>query len=374
MKRRSILIGAGASLVAAPTIMHRALASTMYLPGRRIVYELVGGPLATLTAISNAGSGYVAGTYTNVPLTGGTGSGAAATVVVGGGGTVTTVTLTAAGASISQGRTTGYLVTDVLSASNANLGGTGSGFTIGVATLLSYSLPIPQFIEQVWWSSTGGGVGGGAGQVTSGSGGGGGGGADSLMDFVLSVTPGSTLTIVCGQPGLGGVVGGAAATVGTPSTLSGAITDTSLGVATGGGAAATVGAPGSGGVGGVGGPGGGSSGTAGGAAATVAASYTWRDTTEIGGTGGGGGGSTASAAGNGGTHGYYSPGAGGIGNASGGGGGASFWGRGGNGGGGTTPSAGNTPAVGYGGGGGGGGPNFNGGNGGPGWNRIVWYG
>jgi len=71
-------------------------------------------------AISAAGSGYVSGTYTNVPLTGGTGTSAQATIVVSS-GAVSSVTITSFGS--------GYKVADVLSASNSNLGGAGSGFT-----------------------------------------------------------------------------------------------------------------------------------------------------------------------------------------------------------------------------------------------------
>jgi hypothetical protein len=72
------------------------------------------------------GTLYTNGTYTNVTLTGGTGSGAKATIVVAG-ATVTTVTLTTAG--------NGYVVGDTLSATAASIGGTGSGFSIKVATI-----------------------------------------------------------------------------------------------------------------------------------------------------------------------------------------------------------------------------------------------
>ena len=72
------------------------------------------------------GSSYTNGTYTNVALTGGSGTGAKATIVVSG-GTVTTVTLTAGG--------DGYAVGDTLSATAASIGGTGSGFSIKVATI-----------------------------------------------------------------------------------------------------------------------------------------------------------------------------------------------------------------------------------------------
>ena len=72
------------------------------------------------------GTLYTNGTYTNVALTGGSGSGAKATIIVAG-ATVTTVTLTAAG--------NGYVVGNTLSATAASIGGTGSGFTINVATI-----------------------------------------------------------------------------------------------------------------------------------------------------------------------------------------------------------------------------------------------
>lgn len=70
-------------------------------------------------ALLAAGSGYVDGNYTNVPLTGGAGSGATADISVSG-TVVISVTLVAPGKN--------YLVGDILSADAANLGGTGSGF------------------------------------------------------------------------------------------------------------------------------------------------------------------------------------------------------------------------------------------------------
>lgn len=82
---------------------------------------------------SPGSSGYVNGTYINVPLTGGTGTGALATIVVGGspGGRVLSVTLTTKG--------NGYTAGDALSASNTNLGGTGTGFQIPVSSVESVS-------------------------------------------------------------------------------------------------------------------------------------------------------------------------------------------------------------------------------------------
>ncbi len=79
----------------------------------------------TLGAITE-GTGYTNGTYTNIPLTGGTGTGAHATIVVSG-GEVDSVTIT------NKGK--GYTVSDSLSALAANIGGTGSGFAVVVASL-----------------------------------------------------------------------------------------------------------------------------------------------------------------------------------------------------------------------------------------------
>ena len=77
------------------------------------------------------GSGYTNGSYTNVPLTGGTGSGAQASVTVAG-GAVTSVVLTLYGS--------GYLVGDTLSCANASIGGTGSGFSIEMQTVGGWSV------------------------------------------------------------------------------------------------------------------------------------------------------------------------------------------------------------------------------------------
>jgi hypothetical protein len=85
-----------------------------------VPYVMTGGVVAI--QIVNDGNGtYTNGTYTAVPLTGGTGTSAQATVVVTG-GSITNVLITTAG--------TGYTVGDLLSASSASIGGTGTGFSM----------------------------------------------------------------------------------------------------------------------------------------------------------------------------------------------------------------------------------------------------
>ena len=64
-----------------------------------------------------------------MPLTGGSGTGAVATSIVVSVGTVVSVTIATNGTGVN------YAYGDTLSASAANLGGTGSGFSIPVALL-----------------------------------------------------------------------------------------------------------------------------------------------------------------------------------------------------------------------------------------------
>jgi hypothetical protein len=79
------------------------------------------------TASFTGGTLYTNGTYTNIPLTGGSGAGAVATITIAG-GIVTTVALTNGGNF--------YRVGDNLSFDAANIGvGSGSGFSIPVLTI-----------------------------------------------------------------------------------------------------------------------------------------------------------------------------------------------------------------------------------------------
>lgn len=105
--------------------------------GGTITPAIFVGQISTLGTLTG-GTGYGNGTYTDVPLTGGAGSGARATVVVAG-GIVTSVTITTKGA--------GYVASNALSALAANIGGGGTGFSQVVTTVVptavseQYELP-----------------------------------------------------------------------------------------------------------------------------------------------------------------------------------------------------------------------------------------
>lgn len=86
--------------------------------------SIVQGQIATF-GTPTGGTLYTNGNYQDVSLTGGNGSGAVATITVSG-GAVTSVVLNDGGSF--------YIAGDVLSASTTDIGGTGSGFSITVAT------------------------------------------------------------------------------------------------------------------------------------------------------------------------------------------------------------------------------------------------
>jgi hypothetical protein len=87
--------------------------------------SIVQGAILTVGTITG-GSLYTNGNYSNVPLTGGSGSGATANITVSG-QVVTSVTIKNSGNF--------YVVGDVLSCSNTYIGGSGSGFAIPVSAV-----------------------------------------------------------------------------------------------------------------------------------------------------------------------------------------------------------------------------------------------
>jgi len=108
------------------------LAEAAEFPAGTTVLAIQSNGIKTLGAITG-GSGYVDGPYTGVPLTGGSGLSAEASVTVSG-GAVTAVTITSVGA--------GYVVGDVLSADAADLGGTGSNFSVPVSALYAQMIQL----------------------------------------------------------------------------------------------------------------------------------------------------------------------------------------------------------------------------------------
>jgi microcystin-dependent protein len=105
-----------------------ALGQTTILPPGETCFSAtagLNGMIGLLGSIAG-GSGYTAGTYGGVPVTGGSGSGATANVTVSG-GAVTSIAILNPG--------TQYVVGDVLSVAAANIGGSGSGFSFAVASI-----------------------------------------------------------------------------------------------------------------------------------------------------------------------------------------------------------------------------------------------
>ena len=114
-------------------IFNRALTNQFFISASNASFGMLTNSGVIAFGSPHTGGGYVNGTYNNVPLTGGSGTGATANLTVTGTG-VTTIILNAPGQ--------GYIVGDILSANNANLGGSGAGFQITVTGLNSAFDPL----------------------------------------------------------------------------------------------------------------------------------------------------------------------------------------------------------------------------------------
>lgn len=182
------------------------------------------GPVLTLGAVTG-GSGYVNGTYTNVPLTGGSGFGALATITVAS-NSVASVTITNPGSH--------YAGTDTLSAATASIGGAGSGFSVPVTNV----------------STTGTGFLGLLGAITGGTGGTAGtyggvaltGGSGSGATANITVAGGAVTAVAIVNPGTGyqvaDILSAVSGTIGGVSGFSAPVSSVALNQALAGGSVA----------------------------------------------------------------------------------------------------------------------------------------
>jgi hypothetical protein len=149
MKFRTII----AAALALALSIGQALAQATILPPGEACFQAttgVNGMVGVLGGITG-GNSYSNGTYGGVALTGGSGTGATANITVSG-GLVTQVTVLNPGIA--------YVVGDVLSAAAASIGGSGSGFSVPVASTsinsslaggtVGFYIPSTQTVKQTW--------------------------------------------------------------------------------------------------------------------------------------------------------------------------------------------------------------------------------
>lgn len=114
-------------------IFNRPLTNQFYISASNASYGMITNSGIETGSISAPGAGYVNGSYTNVPLTGGSGLGATADITIAG-NVVTSVTIIDAGSH--------YNIAEVLSANTADLGGAGAGFIYTITGLQSAFDPL----------------------------------------------------------------------------------------------------------------------------------------------------------------------------------------------------------------------------------------
>jgi hypothetical protein len=112
---------------------NRCLTAPWYNALIRLVRDASNHAIETFSTLIG-GTLYANGSYTNVPLTGGSGSGATANITVSG-GSVTGVVIVNPGINYQAG--------NVLSANVASIGGTGSGFSIAIAAVRALKMDFP---------------------------------------------------------------------------------------------------------------------------------------------------------------------------------------------------------------------------------------
>lgn len=149
MKSRTIIAAALALVLS----IGQAFAQATILPPGETCFQAtagINGMVGVLGTITG-GSSYSNGSYGGVVLTGGSGTGATANITVSG-GVVTQVTVLNPGIA--------YVVGDVLSAAAANIGGSGSGFSVPVASTsinsslaggtVGFYIPNTSSVKQTW--------------------------------------------------------------------------------------------------------------------------------------------------------------------------------------------------------------------------------
>lgn len=136
-----------------PLVDENRLITTPWYNALIILAKDAANGIGTLGPVTG-GALYTNGFYANVPLIGGAGGGATANIIVAGGSVVSAV-LVKPGIQ--------YQVGNVLSANAFSIGGTGSGFSVSVATVVTLGVDLPgqptpfvdedRTIDDAWYSS-----------------------------------------------------------------------------------------------------------------------------------------------------------------------------------------------------------------------------